>query len=928
MGLSRNTPPLSVSIFQIPYLLSCLSFPVFGETWLTESESEAQSEIKGFQCIRSDRDGRKGGGCALYLHSRVVASHQISFSDNSNNMVAVYVESLHTIFAVVYRPPDSPDSDFSNCMDKLQEMINFHSKDDRHSDVYVIGDFNMPVFNWEESVIPTNPPNGAYQRLMTFLEVNFLTQMVKEPTRGHNILDLILTSKSQDVIEISTQPTKLSDHKLVECKLSFNPTLEAPNRTVFVDPHSFRAINYHKVDKSAMNLDLSAVDWNALEKLCDDCGDSDGSMFKELIVHTVLQIALQHCPSKVKTGKGNRTKMERELAALKMKKRKINRKLSHLKETDPSSRNIPKLEHSVSITAYEIKDAIISHLNQQEKNAVSTIKTNPKFFYSYAKRMSKTKSTVAPLRNGDGVLTSNAAEKAELLQAQYVSVFSDPAQADVEACKSDINKVEEANLSYFEFTPDDIKEAIKELDPYSAAPDGDIPAKIICDFRDALSLPLWLLWKRSFDTGVIPPDLKLQYITPIYKKGNRTEAVNYRPVSLTSHIIKIFERVVRKHLVKHLEDNNILPDSQHGFRKNRSCLTQLIEHVDSVLKALNDSSEVDVIYLDYSKAFDKVDHQILLAKMKQYGINGQIYNWIECFLRNRKQTVVVDGEKSAFHEVESGVPQGTVLGPVFFIIYVIDLVLKVKSSKMLTFADDTKLMKAITHLLCKTLLQADLDSVIQWSISNNMLLHEDKFVVMNYCLNAWRTLEEMPFNIENKQYYSTRKSILEPSTHIRDLGVYLSDDCTWSFHINKMTVEARKIAAWVLGAFRDRSAVTMITLYKSLVRSKLEYCCPLWNPTKIGDIQLIENVQKQFTRKVKGMCDFDYWERLEKLKLLSLQRRRERYSIIHVWKMLNDKAPNNIGLKTYNSSRLGIKITIPKFNHQAQKSYSTAYDPI
>ena len=167
------------------------------ETWLTESVSEAQSELKGFQCIRSDRDSRKGGGCALYLHSKVVPSHQISFSDNSNNMVAVYVESLHTIFAVVYRPPDSPDSDFSNCMDKLQEMINDHSKDDRHSDVYVIGDFNMPVFNWEESAVPTNPPNGAYQRLMTFLEVNFLTQVVKEPTRGPNILDLILTSKSQ-----------------------------------------------------------------------------------------------------------------------------------------------------------------------------------------------------------------------------------------------------------------------------------------------------------------------------------------------------------------------------------------------------------------------------------------------------------------------------------------------------------------------------------------------------------------------------------------------------------------------------------------------------------------------------------------------------------------------------------------------------------
>ena len=124
------------------------------------------------------------------------------------------------------------------------------------------------------------------------------------------------------------------------------------------------------------------------------------------------------------------------------------------------------------------------------------------------------------------------------------------------------------------------------------------------------------MWDRSIKTGLIPPNLKLQYITPIFKKGNRTEAVNYWPVSLTSHLIKVFERVVRKHLVKHLEDNNILPDSQHEFRKNRSCLTQLIEHVDGVLKALNDGSEVDVIYLDYSKAFDMVVNEVFFTKIR------------------------------------------------------------------------------------------------------------------------------------------------------------------------------------------------------------------------------------------------------------------------------------------------------------------------
>ena len=896
------------------------------ETWLNDTISDAQTHLTGYHCIRSDRDGRRGGGSALYIHEKTVPSDKLQFSDKSNSLAAVYVESLHTIFAVVYRPPDSPDCNFDTCMGKLQTMIDAHSEANRHPEVYIIGDFNLPLFDWDESVAPAHPPNSAYGRLMTFIETNFLTQVVRESTRGDHILDLVLTTKPQDVIEVSTQSSKLSDHKLVDCTLSFNPTSGTTSAATPVDPNSFRAVNYHKADTAAMNEALSTVDWNMLQLLCDECGDIDGTLFTKLIVLTVLQITIQHSETKNPNRKGGKNKMEKELASLKMRKRKMNRKIQYLKENNPSSQNLQKLELSASLAAYEIKDVILSNLDQREKNAVSTIKSNPKFFYSYAKRLAKTKSSVAPLKNGEGALTNNPAEKAEILQAQYVSVFSDPSKADAETCKNFVEEFNGKELNNFEFTVEDIKDAIKELDPYSAAPDGDIPARILCDCKETLSIPLWMLWKRSMDTGVIPPDLKLQYITPIFKKGNRTEAVNYRPVSLTSHLIKIFERVIRKHLVKHLEDNEILPDSQHGFRKNRSCLTQLIEHVDSVLKALNDGSEVDVIYLDYSKAFDKVDHNILLTKMRQYGITGPLYDWIESFLRNRKQTVVVDGEKSDFSEVESGVPQGTVLGPVFFIIYAIDLVLSIKSSKTLTFADDTKLMKAIRDLLCKALLQTDLDSVIQWSIANNMLLHEDKFVVMNYCLIACSLLRELPFTAECKQYYTTSGKIVEPSSHTRDLGVYLSDDCSWTFHINKMTAEARKMAAWVLGAFKDRSVLTMLTLFKSLVRSKVEYCCPLWDPTKIGDIQLVENVQRQFTRKISGMNDLEYWERLAKLKLLSLQRRRERYTIIHVWKMLNDKAPNNIGLDFYTSPRLGIRIAIPKFNYKAQRSYSSAYD--
>ena len=896
------------------------------ETWLTDAISQAQTELTGYQCIRSDRNVRRGGGCALYLHNSVIPSDELLVSDQFNNLAAVYIESLHAIFAVIYRPPDASDSSFSAIMDRLQVLVDDHSLDNRIPEIYAMGDFNLPLMNWDQCSLPVHPPNGAYSKLMVFIETNFLSQMVTKPTRGNSVLDLVLTNCTQNILDSDTENTKLSDHMIVTCLLGYNPTSpNQPTRPAH-DPFSFRARNYHKADLESLNRDLGEVDWHLLKELCDEDVDWDGTKFKDLIVLTVLQLTIIHSPMKGPETATKKSKIDRELASLKMKKRKINSKIRELRILNPLSRNLAKLEQNSSLIAYEIKEVIDNNLHQKELAAVSTVKSNPKFFYSYAKRLAKTKSTVAPLRATDGTLTNDPREKAELLQAQYKGVFSDPSKADLEASTSQVVPCLSPELSGFEFTIEDIKDAIKELDPYSATPDGDIPAKILCSCKDSLATPLWLLWKDSFSRGVIPSDLKLQYITPIFKKGNKTDPANYRPVSLTSHLVKIFERVMRKHLVQHLEDNNILPDSQHGFRSKRSCLTQLIEHVDGVLNALMNESEVDVIYLDFSKAFDKVDHQVLLAKLKMYGIKGKVFDWIKAFLMNRKQTVVVDGEKSSFQDVKSGVPQGTVLGPVFFILYIIDMIKSAKNSKALTFADDTKLMKIIKELLCKALLEADLNGIIQWSIANNMLLHEDKFVVMNYCLSAWSSLREMPFSGEGRQYFTTEGKIMCSPHVTRDLGVYLSDDCSWTYHINLMTSDARRMASWVLGAFKDRSATTMVTLFKSLVRCKLEYCCPLWDPSKITDIRTVENVQKQFTKKIVGMSSLDYWQRLEKLKLLSLQRRRERYSIIHVWKMLNDKAPNNIGMNFYPSARLGMRVTIPPFNHQAQALYSTAYD--
>ena len=495
----------------------------------------------------------------------------------------------------------------------------------------------------------------------------------------------------------------------------------------------------------------------------------------------------------------------------------------------------------------------------------------------------------------------------------------------MEASLSYISTETQSELSDISFTEEDIVSALKELNPYSATPDGDIPARILTNCKENLAAPLMLMWKKSFDEGVIPPSLKTQYITPIYKKGSRTEAANYRPVSITSHLIKTFERVLRKHLVSYVEENGLMSDGQHGFRKNRSCLTQLIQHVDDIFSGLNKGDEVDVIYLDFAKAFDKVDHNILLAKLEKYGIKGKMLTWIKEFLTGRLQTVVVEGKKSSFQPVRSSVPQGTVLGPVLFILDIKDLLEILQHCKGLGFADDTKLQRAIKVLECTMLLQEDLYRVIQWAVHNNMHLHEDKFEVLNYTLNTSNLLSNLPFTAEYRSYDTSGGHTIQPTTVVRDLGVYLSSDRSWSPQVNQLVQSANKVAGWALSVFRDRSPRLMLTLYKSMVRSRLEYCCPVWNPTKVSDVQALENIQRNFTRKINGCQDLNYWERLEKLKLLSLQRRRERYSIIHVWKMLNNQAPNDIHLQSYPRDRQGLKIRLPQINSKTQASVTTDF---
>ena len=225
---------------------------------------------------------------------------------------------------------------------------------------------------------------------------------------------------------------------------------------------------------------------------------------------------------------------------------------------------------------------------------------------------------------------------------------------------------------------------------------------------------LKLIFERSLNTGDVPYDWRIANVTPIYKKGERCDPQNYRPISLTSICCKILEHIISSHLMKHLENNNLLYEYQHDLRHNRSCETQLVSFINDLAKSYDNGKQTDVILMDIAKAFDTVPHNRLRHKLQWYGIIGNTYQWISSFLSDRHQKVVIDNVSSDSVPVVSGVPQGTVLGPILFIIYMNDVIENIKHSKIWLFADDIILYKEITTFRDAQQLQEDLESLQLW----------------------------------------------------------------------------------------------------------------------------------------------------------------------------------------------------------------------
>ena len=891
---------------KVPYIQGHLDnkqlFMGLSETWL-HNHLDAELTIDNFTLYRTDRNrqkksnrGRHGGGVAIYLRNDLAATTNtlLTYSNGAVDIHAIYSKEENLVIATTYRQPDDSVHGRPSANNELKSALNALSQAilqlDVMPDILIGGDFNLPHTQWPEcspSLGSNKDERDMINTLSKFSNELLLTQIINQPTHYQgNTLDLVLTNNVDLIHDCEIQPTALSisHHHLVKVYTQYkSPQLpDSENTNPRLSPYD--TLNFHSKDVDWENLStaLGNINWDSiLENMSPD------DMLEAIYKHTIAA-SKDHVPARMQNRK-NTSKHKTIVNNLARKRRRINKQYQRI--TSPARKT--KLYQELIQIEVKLQRLQKQSCEYQEKKACEAIKENSKFFFNYANKMRKIRSSVGPLLDPTtNQMTTDSAKMAEILVDQYSSVFSTPSSDPPNIINSNNS---DRILSDVVITAEEMEASINELRPSAAAgPDG-FPAILLKKCKQVLAGPLTLLWNKSMETSHIPKSLKLNLVTPNYKGGSKSTPANYRPVALTSHLIKLYEKVLRKKLATFLESNKCLNKNQHGFRSGRSCLTQLLAHHDQIISLLEDGQNVDVIYLDFAKAFDKVDHNIVLNKARSLGIQGSLLRWIQEFLQERSQCVVVNGKISSHRDVISGVPQGSVLGPLIFLILISDIDNDILLSEVASFADDTRVMRGISTEMDAAELQNDLFKIYQWSIDNNMEFNSLKFELLRYGKN-----NELK---EATSYVSPSWDTVPEKHHVRDLGVTMSADCTFKSHINNIIEKAKQTSSWILRTFRTRELTAMITLYKSLVRPILEYASVLWAPIAKGEIQRLEEIQQSFLRKIKGINN-NYHTALNDLNLYSLERRRERYIVIQVWKMLENINPN---LRNTHSSSINLQ---------------------
>ena len=354
-------------------------------------------------------------------------------------------------------------------------------------------------------------------------------------------------------------------------------------------------------------------------------------------------------------------------------------------------------------------------------------------------------------------------------------------------------------LENFLITQEMVKKKLKKLKVNkSAGPDGIHP-RVLKETADAICIPLAIIFNKSLNEGKIPQAWKEAHITALHKKHSKKKAENYRPISLTSICCKILESIIRDKIIDYMITNKLFADQQHGFVPNRSCMTQLLCVIEDWTKWIDEENCIDTIFLDFQKVFDSVTHEHLLSKLKAYGILGKYHSWIRDFLSNRRQRVIVGNEKSEWEPVKSGIPQGSVLGPLMFVIFINDLPDAV-SSTIKIFADDTKMYRQVNCDEDRKMLQNDINKLHEWAYTWQLRFNASKCKVMHkgYHNNHWN--------------YTMEGIILDTVTDEKDLGVIIDEELKFHKHVSVAVAKANQVLGIAKRTFSvlDRDTLPLV----------------------------------------------------------------------------------------------------------------------
>ena len=750
-------------------------------------------------------------------------------------------------YGLIYRPPDISYENSLLLYNQISRLV------ENVKNYTLLGDFNIPDINWSE----LTAQSVLAKEFLTFCLKIGANQCVDFPTRQNNTIDLVLCSDRNFVKSIIPDvPFCTSDHESIVCEfISFSRTQQP----------DFHKPCFQKADFNLINAFLATVDWNVVYSNCN-CTEDYWLAFK----HVLDTIIYQFVPFVNVNSVKSKPWFDGKLHRLRLIKQRRWR-------TYFNNRNIVTYADYRAAAQNFRSEFLSSKCKYEEKLFGSNNNVDSKRFHNYVKKQNTVSSSIPCMKRDDGSLATSDYEKSCLFSGYFASVFTEDNNV-----LPDFNPTCDARLDSFSCSVNNVVKVIRKLKNNSSPGIDNYTPFFLKQILAHIANPLTKLFNVSLSEGVVPSDWKTAIIIPIFKKGDPQRASQYRPVSLTSVICKTLERIIREQLVKYLIDNDIIPKEQHGFLSKKSTTTNLLECLDKWTKNFDDGRQTDIIYLDYSKCFDTVCHSKLVYKLSKYGISNSALNWITSFLTDRVQHVKINNSMSSPANVLSGVPQGSVLGPVLFLCFSADLQHVVKYSNISIYADDTKLFKAIDNVLDCLLLQQDLNAICKWADTWQLRLNPDKTKRL--------TIGKIKFDYD----YVLNDVNIEIVDSMCDLGIQVQANLKYTRQCNAVIKKAYYSIRNMFNAFKGHTCNFYVYMYTCYIRPLLESSSQVWSPIQKGNIDKIENVQRHFTKRLPGMWDVPYHSRLELLKLDSLETRRIRSDLILFYKMISGKTSIDI----------------------------------